>query len=201
MNMTATGTPRIPLSPGQLSIAAIRAASSGPIEVEFDAPVWAALETRSAALLEGVREGKAVYGLNSGFMIAQVTAAALASENKSLAHPASVDSLPTSANQEDHVSMATFAANRLGTMVENTRTILAIEYLSAAQGIGFHAPLQTSTALSSAIATLREVVPPLEEDRVMAIDIAKADTLLRDGALSRRFRPVALPSIVSQTHP
>ena len=163
-------------------------------------------ERRIALLVDQSMSGLPAFlthdgGLNSGFMIAQVTAAALASENKSLAHPASVDSLPTSANQEDHVSMATFAANRLGTMVENTRTILAIEYLSAAQGIGFHAPLQTSTALSSAIATLREVVPPLEEDRVMAIDIAKADTLLRDGALSRRFRPVALPSIVSQTHP
>ncbi|MBJ7019598.1 aromatic amino acid lyase, partial [Vibrio cholerae] len=73
-------------------------------------------------------------GVNSGFMIAQVTAAALASENKTLAHPASVDSLPTSANQEDHVSMATFAARRLRDMGENTRGILAVEYLAATQG-------------------------------------------------------------------
>ena len=90
-----------------------------------------------------VRQG----GLNSGFMIAQVTAAALASENKSLAHPASVDSLPTSANQEDHVSMATFAARRLGPMAENTRGVLAIELLAAAQGIDFRRPLASSPAL------------------------------------------------------
>jgi len=83
-------------------------------------------------------------GLNSGFMLPQVTAAALASENKSLAHPASVDSLPTSANQEDHVSMATFAARRLGEMADNTAGILGIEYLCAAQGVDFRAPLRTS---------------------------------------------------------
>jgi len=80
-------------------------------------------------------------GVNSGFMIAQVTAAALASENKTYAHPASVDSLPTSANQEDHVSMATFAARRLRDMSENTRGVLAIELLAAAQGLDFRAPL------------------------------------------------------------
>ncbi len=85
-------------------------------------------------------------GVNSGFMIAQVTAAALASENKSLAHPASVDSLPTSANQEDHVSMATFAARRLADMAENTLGVLAVEYLAAAQGIDFRAPLKGSPA-------------------------------------------------------
>ena len=89
-------------------------------------------------------------GLNSGFMIAQVTAAALASENKSLAHPASVDSLPTSANQEDHVSMATFAARRLRAMAENTRGIVAIELLAAAQGLDFRRPLKSSPALESA---------------------------------------------------
>src|SRR6202023_1338939 len=83
-------------------------------------------------------------GLNSGFMIAQVTAAALASENKSLAHPASVDSIPTAANQEDHVSMATFASRRLLEMAENTATIVAIELLAAAQGVDFRKPLTTA---------------------------------------------------------
>ena len=86
-------------------------------------------------------------GVNSGFMIAHVTAAALASENKSLAHPASVDSLPTSANQEDHVSMATFAARRLDDMAHNTAVIIGIELLAAAQGIDFHRPLATSQHL------------------------------------------------------
>jgi urocanate hydratase len=94
-------------------------------------------------------------GLNSGFMIAHVTAAALASENKSLAHPASVDSLPTSANQEDHVSMATFAARRLQSMIDNTACILAIEWLAAAQGIAFLRPLRSSRVLEEALAVLR----------------------------------------------
>ncbi|NMS59001.1 aromatic amino acid lyase, partial [Vibrio parahaemolyticus] len=89
-------------------------------------------------------------GVNSGFMIAQVTSAALASENKTLAHPASVDSLPTSANQEDHVSMATFAARRLKEMGENTRGILAVEYLSAAQGLDFRAPNKSSERIEIA---------------------------------------------------
>ena len=89
-------------------------------------------------------------------MLPQVTAAALASENKSLAHPASVDSLPTSANQEDHVSMATFAARRLGEMAENAAGILAIEYLCAAQGVDLRAPLKTSPKLQRALDLLRE---------------------------------------------
>jgi histidine ammonia-lyase len=117
-------------------------------------------------------------GLNSGFMIAQVTAAACASENKSLAHPASVDSLPTSANQEDHVSMATFAARRLGAMCDNLRTILAIECLAAAQGVEMHAPLATSEPLRSAVALLRGQVPFYDKDRVFAPDIAKAEALI-----------------------
>src|SRR5258705_10757120 len=94
-------------------------------------------------------------GLNSGFMIAHVTAAAVASENKSLAHPASVDSLPTSANQEDHVSMATFAARRLTPMAGNTAAIVAIELLAAAQGIDFRDPLKTSPKLAEALAMVR----------------------------------------------
>ncbi|HZB94309.1 MAG TPA: histidine ammonia-lyase [Stellaceae bacterium] len=123
-------------------------------------------------------------GLNSGFMIAQVTAAALASENKSLAHPASVDSLPTSANQEDHVSMATFAARRLGALVANSRAIVAIEYLAAAQGIDFLHPLLTSPPLQAALALLRRDVPALDEDRMLSPDIARADTLIRSAALA-----------------
>ena len=121
-----------------------------------------------------VREG----GLNSGFMIAQVTAAALASENKSLAHPASVDSLPTSANQEDHVSMATFAARRLHAMVENTRGIVAIELLAAAQGIDLRRPLTSSAALESAHALLRRQVPFYDRDRPFAPDIEAAKAVV-----------------------
>jgi len=117
-------------------------------------------------------------GLNSGFMIAQVTAAALASENKSLAHPASVDSLPTSANQEDHVSMATFAARRLAPMAENTRGVLAIEFLAAAQGIDFRRPLESSPALEQAHALLRRRVAFYDHDRLFAPDIAAAKAVI-----------------------
>jgi histidine ammonia-lyase len=124
-----------------------------------------------------VREG----GLNSGFMIAQVTAAALASENKSLAHPASVDSLPTSANQEDHVSMATFAARRLRAMAENTRGILAIELLAAAQGIDFRRPLKSSAALESAHALLRQQVAFYDHDRHFSPDIEAAKSVIASG--------------------
>ena len=111
-------------------------------------------------------------GVNSGFMIAQVTAAALASENKSLAHPASVDSLPTSANQEDHVSMATFAARRLTPMAGNTAAIVAIELLAAAQGIEFRAPLKTSPKLSEAFELIREQAKFWDRDRAFAPDLA-----------------------------
>ncbi len=124
-------------------------------------------------------------GLNSGFMIAHVTAAALASENKSLAHPASVDSLPTSANQEDHVSMATFAARRLQAMVSNTAHILGIELLAAAQGIDFLRPLQSSAILEEVHALLRQQVPKMVQDRYLAPDIAHASALVQSGALAR----------------
>lgn len=117
-------------------------------------------------------------------MIAQVTAAAAASENKSLAHPASVDSLPTSANQEDHVSMATFAARRLGAMNDNLRTILAVEYLAAAQGIDFHKPLETSDPLRAVHALLRARVPFLDRDRFFAPDIAAAEAMVEDPRLA-----------------
>jgi len=122
-------------------------------------------------------------GLNSGFMLPQVTAAALASENKSLAHPASVDSLPTSANQEDHVSMATFAARRLGEMADNTAGILGIEYLCAAQGVDFRAPLRTSPKLQQAMALLRAQVPFYDKDRMHGPDIAAAKAIVRGGGL------------------
>ncbi|MBL8309778.1 MAG: histidine ammonia-lyase [Burkholderiales bacterium] len=131
-------------------------------------------------------------GLNSGFMIAHVTAASLASENKSMAHPASVDSLPTSANQEDHVSMATFAARRLQPMIANTAHILGIELLAAAQGIEFLRPLKSSAALEQAHALLRTQCASIERDRYLAPEIERATLLVRNGALSAVFR--ALPA-------
>ncbi len=120
-------------------------------------------------------------GLKSGFMMVQVTAAALASENKSLAHPASVDSLPTSLNQEDHVSMATFAARRLHDMLDNVDNIVAIELLSAAQGIEFHHPKQSSEPLEKVIATLRGVSPPYTDDRGLSADIGRVAALIESG--------------------
>jgi len=120
-------------------------------------------------------------GIDSGFMVAQVTAAALASENKSLAHPASVDSIPTTANFEDFVSMATFAARRLEEMADNAAAIVAIELLAACQGIGFRRPARSSDVLERAIAAVRERVPPYTEDRFFAPDIAAIKALVRSG--------------------
>ena len=127
-------------------------------------------------------------GLNSGFMILHVTAAALASENKTYAHPASVDSLPTSANQEDHVSMATFAARRLQPMIANVTRILAIEWLAAAQGIEFLRPLASSPALESAHALLRGFSAAMMTDRSLAPDIEAAALHIGDGSLTTIFR-------------
>jgi histidine ammonia-lyase len=160
------------------------------------AEVGAIAERRIAMLIDSAVSRLPAFltpdaGLNSGFMIAHVTAASLASENKSLAHPASVDSLPTSANQEDHVSMATFAARRLQPMIENTAHILGIELLAAAQGIDFLRPLTSSNALESAHGLLREHCPFVERDRYLAPDIGRATSLVKHGALSRVFR--ALP--------
>ncbi len=121
-------------------------------------------------------------GVNSGFMIAHVTAAALASENKSLAHPASVDSLPTSANQEDHVSMATFAARRLGDMAANTATIVGVELLAACQGIEFHAPLKTAPPLQKALKMVRGRVGHYTKDHYFAPDIRVATQLVAEGS-------------------
>ena len=118
-------------------------------------------------------------GVNSGFMIAQVTCAALASENKTLAHPASIDSLPTSANQEDHVSMATFAARRLRDIFDNVAGILAIEWLAACQGLDFRKPLQTSVRLQSLMQLLRNDVPFYDKDRYFAPDIEAAKQLIK----------------------
>lgn len=135
-------------------------------------------------------------GLNSGFMIAHVTAASLASENKSLAHPASVDSLPTSANQEDHVSMATFAARRLQPMIDNVAHILGIELLAAAQGIEFLRPLQSSAALEQVHAELRAQCPAMMQDRYLAPDIEAATALVQDGSLARILRTLpGLPAL------
>jgi histidine ammonia-lyase len=117
-------------------------------------------------------------GLNSGFMIAQVTAAALASESKGLCHPASVDSIPTSADKEDHVSMGMGAALKLGDVVANTRRILAIELLAAAQGIDLLRPLVSSPPLERLHAAVRERVAAWGEDREMAPDLAAADAFL-----------------------
>jgi histidine ammonia-lyase len=123
-------------------------------------------------------------GLNSGFMIVHVTAAALASENKSLAHPASVDSLPTSANQEDHVSMATFAARRLQPMLRNTSYIVGIELLAAAQGIEFLRPLKSSAPLERVLRLIRIVSPAMMEDRSLARDIEAVQHLVASGNMA-----------------
>ncbi|WP_196240477.1 histidine ammonia-lyase [Jejubacter calystegiae] len=140
------------------------------------AEVGAISERRLALLLDSALSGLPPFlvndgGVNSGFMIAQVTAAALASENKSLAHPGSVDSLPTSANQEDHVSMATWAARRLGEMCFNSAAVVGIEAMAAAQGIDFHRPLQSSALLETELAAIRHQVPFLEQDRLLAPEL------------------------------
>ena len=122
-------------------------------------------------------------GLNSGLMIAEVTTAALMSENKHLANPCVTDSTPTSANQEDHVSMAAHGAFRLGRMVDNLNYILGVEMLCAAQGVAFRAPLVTSAPLQAAISRLRQDVPELDEDRYMAPDIEAAAALAASGAM------------------
>jgi len=134
-------------------------------------------------------------GVNSGFMIAQVTAAALASDNKALAHPASVDSLPTSANQEDHVSMAPNAGKRLWPMAENVRDILAIEWLGACQGLDFRVGLKTSPKLERARGLLREKVAHYEKDRFFAPDIEAASQLIGGRHLNALVPPGLLPSL------
>ncbi len=133
-------------------------------------------------------------GVNSGFMIAQVTSAALASENKTLAHPASVDSLPTSANQEDHVSMAAFAGRRLADMYENTNGVLAVEYLAAVQGLDFRAPLKGSELIEQARDILRDKVAFYDKDRYFAPDINEASGLISDALFNDFMAEGILPS-------
>jgi histidine ammonia-lyase len=135
-------------------------------------------------------------GLNSGLMIAEVTTAALMSENKHLAHPTVIDSTPTSANQEDHVSMAAHGARRLVPMVKNLNVILGVEAMCAAQGVEFRAPLKTSPPLQAAVHALRAQVPALEDDRYLAPDLAQAATLMAEGALSKATG-VALPDLTT----
>ena len=142
-------------------------------------------ERRTALLVDPAMSGLPAFlvktpGIDSGFMMAQVTAAALASENKILAHPASVDTIPTSANQEDHVSMATHAARRLLDMAENTGNIVAIELMAAAQGIDLLAPLATSPKLAGLHADFRRRVATLDHDRTMAPDIAAAHDFVHE---------------------
>lgn len=150
------------------------------------AEIGSLAERRIALLIDSHLSGLPAFlvrdgGLNSGFMMAQVTAAALASENKTLAHPASVDSIPTSANQEDHVSMATFAARRLHAMVDNVEHIIAIELLAAAQGIEFHRPQKSSARMEKAIADIRRLSKPYGNDRSLSVDIMAVAALIDSG--------------------
>ncbi|MFG1358426.1 histidine ammonia-lyase [Xanthobacter pseudotagetidis] len=157
-------------------------------------------ERRIAMLVDPALSGLPAFltpspGLNSGFMIPQVTAAALVSENKQRAYPASVDSIPTSANQEDHVSMAAHGARRLSPMAQNVVSVVAIELLAAAQGCDFHSGLASSPCLEKVRALLRAAVPTLGEDRYFHPDIAAAAGLVRSGALADAAGADALPFI------
>jgi histidine ammonia-lyase len=143
-------------------------------------------ERRIALLVDPHMSGLPAFlvnesGLNSGFMMVQIVAASLASESKVLAHPASVDSIPTSANQEDHVSMATFAARRLHSMLDNVNNIVAIELLSAAQGIDFHHPRRSSEILEKAHKRIRGISPRLDSDRSLKPDVDGVCALIESG--------------------
>jgi histidine ammonia-lyase len=145
-------------------------------------------ERRLALLIDPKMSGLPPFlvqksGVNSGFMVPQVTAAALVSENKMLAHPASVDSIPTSANQEDHVSMATHAARRLLEMSDNAATVIGIELLAAAQGLEFHRPMRSSRQLERAVRLVRSQVAPYSADRFFAPDIERATKLVVGGQM------------------
>lgn len=156
------------------------------------AEIGALSERRIALLIDSSISGLPAFlvkdgGINSGFMIAHVTAAACASDNKALSHPHSVDSLPTSANQEDHVSMATNGARRLIAMVDNTLTILAIEFLAASQALEFRKPLKTSPKLQDAYDKVRQLVEPYEQDRYFAPDIEAIKNLIISGEIISDF--------------
>ena len=164
------------------------------------AEIGSLAERRVAMLVDPALSGLPAFltpkpGLNSGFMIAQVTAAALVSENKQLAHPASVDSIPTSANQEDHVSMAAHGARRLAPMIDNAAHVIAIEWLAAAQGCDFQAPLASSPALEVARAALRKQVAHLDEDRLFHIDIDAAKGLIDQSAAIAAAGAIQLPGV------
>jgi len=157
-------------------------------------------ERRIALLVDPALSGLPAFltpkpGLNSGFMIAQVTAAALVAENKTRAYPASVDSIPTSANQEDHVSMAAHGARRLASMAENAMSIIGIELLAATQACDFHRPLTSSAPLEALRSLLRHEVPHLEDDRYFHPDIATASSLVSTGAVIDAIGAVAPPSL------
>jgi histidine ammonia-lyase len=155
-------------------------------------------ERRIAVLVDPKMSGLPPFlvensGLNSGFMIAQVTAAALVSENKHLANPCSTDSIPTSANQEDHVSMATHAARRLAPMLDNAAAVVGIELLAAAQGIDFHRPARSSPPLEAAHAAMRRDVAGYHADRYFAPDIQRARHWVQSGSLATEVAQI-LPS-------
>ena len=137
-------------------------------------------------------------GVNCGFMVAEITSAALMSENKHLANPCSTDSTPTSADQEDHVSMSTYAALRLLKMTNNLGMILGIELLTAAQGLEFRKPLKTSSNLNKVLTELRKSVPTLEKDRSLAPDIEKAELIIRNGSLLEIAKGVRFPKLESR---
>jgi histidine ammonia-lyase len=157
-------------------------------------------ERRIAMLVDPALSGLPAFltprpGLNSGFMIPQVTAAALVAENKQQAFPASVDSIPTSANQEDHVSMATHGARRLLPMAQNVAAIIGIELLAAAQGCDFHAPLQSSPRLERLRSLVRNTIPHLDNDRMLAPDIETAAGFVTSGTLQDAAGVDVLPAI------
>lgn len=161
-------------------------------------------ERRIAMLIDPALSGLPAFltprpGLNSGFMLPQVTAAALVSENKQRAFPASVDSIPTSANQEDHVSMAAHGARRLLPMLDNASAVIGIELLTAAQACDFHAPLKSSAPLEAARAVLRNEVPTLEADRYLHPDMEKATAMIRSGRLTAAVG-VRLPRLAGERH-
>jgi len=148
------------------------------------AEIGSITERRIALLVDPKMSGLPAFltpdsGVNSGFMLAQVTAAALVAENRMLCHPASIDSIPTSANQEDHVSMATHGARRLLVMTANAANVIAIEFLAACQGIDLRAPLKTSPALAAIHGALRLKVPFATSDRLLALDIEQAAVTVR----------------------
>ena len=166
------------------------------------AEIGSLAERRVAVLVDPKMSGLPAFlvensGVNSGFMMAQVTAAALVSENKTIAVPCSVDSIPTSANQEDHVSMATHGARRLGRMVDNAAAVIGIELLAAAQGIDFHRPAQSSAILEQVHAGIRSDVPYYAVDRYVAPDIQAAQSWVKSG----RFSPLVKRILPSRADP